>query len=436
MTETPDSGPQAPQQQPHPHIPPQPGRHPDAGPGGRGPVVPGAGLLAAGAPGPGAAPGPQPIPTVQPAVDRRGGGRRLVVVAAVTAVLGGLVGGGAVAAVDPGGTTPVTAAGITVDGGTAPTVATRAGTVEAAAATAAKSVVTLTVRGSSESGTGSGVIVRADGYILTNEHVVAAGSGGTSTVTFVDGRTATATLVGGDRTTDLAVVKVDGISGLTAATFADSDAVKVGQTVVAVGSPLGLDGTVTQGIVSALHRPTTGGSDGSAVIDALQTDAAINQGSSGGALVDLAGRVVGINQSIATASSGSGGFGQQSSGSGNVGIGFAIPADTAARIAQQLIATGTASHAYLGVRTSDTSSETATSTGATLASVESGGPAADAGLQAGDVVTKVDGRVVTAADELVAAVRSSAPGEKLTLTVARGGAEQTVTVTLGSDARQ
>jgi putative serine protease PepD len=168
------------------------------------------------------------------------------------------------------------------------------------------------------------------------------------------------------------VVKVN-LTGLTAATFADSGTVKVGQTVVAVGSPLGLNGTVTEGIVSALHRPTSGASDNSAVIDAIQTDAAINPGNSGGALVDLAGRVVGINQSIATAGSNSGPFGQQGGEPGNIGIGFAIPSDTAVRISQELIASGKATHALLGVETQTaTSNDQQTAIGATIASVTPG----------------------------------------------------------------
>ncbi len=244
---------------------------------------------------------------------RARGTRRLVAVAALTAVLGGVAGGGTVALLDRGDTaTPVAGAGLSVDSGSAPAAAT-SGTAEAAAAATLKSVVTLNVTGTRESGTGSGVVIRADGYILTNQHVVAAAeSGGSITATLPDGRTVPATIVGTDTVTDLAVVKVS-VSGLTAVTFADSDAVKIGQTVVAVGSPLGLDGTVTEGIVSALHRPTSGGSDNSAVIDALQTDAAINPGNSGGPLVDLAGRLVGINQSIATASSGGGYPGQSTS---------------------------------------------------------------------------------------------------------------------------
>jgi putative serine protease PepD len=370
-----------------------------------------------------------PYATPEPRKPRAG--RRLVAVGALTAVLGGLAGGGLVAALDHD---PAAAAGITIQGSSAPAAANQSGSVEAAAATAMKSVVTLSVRGQQEAGTGSGVVIRADGYILTNEHVTAVADGGGSiTVAFADGRTATAKLVGADKKTDLAVVKVN-LTGLTAATFADSSAIKVGQTVVAVGSPLGLNGTVTEGIVSALHRPTSGASDNSAVIDAIQTDAAINPGNSGGALVDLAGRVVGINQSIATAGSNSGGFGQQG-GSGNIGIGFAIPSDTAARVAQQLISTGKATHALLGVQTQTaTSDDQVTAVGATIASVTPGEAAAAAGIKAGDVVLKVDDRVIGQSEDLAATVRSYAPGTKVTLTVKRGNDTRTVTVTLGSDA--
>ena len=374
-------------------------------------------------------------PTIVAERPRRAG-RRLVATAVLAATLGGVVGGGAVAVLDDGIMTAGAAAGVALDTAPAPTPTTPKGTVEAAAAIAARSVVTLTVRGGlGGGGTGSGVVIRADGHILTNEHVVSAvGSGGQVTVTFADGRTAAATVVGTDPATDLAVVRVSGVSGLTAATFADSDQLKVGQTVVAVGSPLGLDGTVTAGIVSALHRPTRAGSDDTAVIDAVQTDAAINAGNSGGPLVDLAGRVVGINTSIATTSSR--GVPGQDGGNGNIGIGFAIPSNTAADIAEQLIADGTATHAYLGVTTGGTTGDGRSTGGATLASVESGGPAAAAGLRVGDRVTKVDDRAIADADELVAAVRGYSPGDEVTLTFIRDGAERTVTVSLGSDARQ
>ena len=488
MTETPDGPhtPQDPQTPQTPHIPPHAGRHPYAGPEWRRPEATGAprayGVPAddragnpatgphtppagapdfarpgspagvphfgaptgpgpyaggpAGAPigapigGPAGAPWQAPV-AAEPRPARTGGARRLVAVAALTAVLGGVAGGGAVVLLDRNDTAPVASAGLSRDSGNAPAAAVTAGTAEAAAATALKSVVTLNVTGGQESGTGSGVIIRADGYILTNQHVVAvAEDGGSVTATLPDGRTVPATIVGTDAVTDLAVVKVSE-SGLTAATFADSDQVKIGQTVVAVGSPLGLDGTVTEGIVSALHRPTSGGSDNSAVIDALQTDAAINPGNSGGPLVDLAGRVVGINQSIATAGSGG-----QGGSAGNIGIGFAIPSDTATRVAEQLITSGKATHAYLGVQAGTSGTAPTPGSGAPVASVEEGGPAAAAGLKAGDVVVKIDDRVIDASDELVAAVRSYAPGEKVTLTVRRGGEEQTLTVTLGSDDRQ
>ena len=368
-----------------------------------------------------AAPEPKP---------RRGG--RLVAVGVLTAVLGGLAGGGLVAALDHND--PTVAGGITVQGSSAPAAANQSGTAEAAAATAMKSVVTLSVRGQQEGGTGSGIVIRSDGYILTNEHVTAVADGGGSiTVAFSDGRTAPAKLVGADKATDLAVVKVN-LTGLTAATFADSGAIKVGQTVVAVGSPLGLNGTVTEGIVSALHRPTSGASDNSAVIDAIQTDAAINPGNSGGALVDLGGRVVGINQSIATAGSNSGPLGQQGE-PGNIGIGFAIPSDTAVRVSQQLIASGKATHAQLGVETQTaTSNDQQTAIGATIASVTPGSAADKAGIKAGDVVTKVNDRVIGQSEDLAATIRSYAPGTKVTLTIKNGNDTRTVSVTLGSDA--
>jgi putative serine protease PepD len=184
---------------------------------------------------------------------------------------------------------------------------------------------------------GSGVVLTTDGYMLTNNHVVATARGDTVQVTFSNGKTATATIVGTDPTNDIAVIKASGVSGLTAATFADSSQVQVGDSVLAIGSPLGLDGTVTAGIVSALHRDlgANGGGGGggargeqSTISDAIQTDAAINPGNSGGALVDTAGRVIGINTAIATGGS----------GGGNIGLGFAIPSNTAKQLADQLIA--------------------------------------------------------------------------------------------------
>jgi putative serine protease PepD len=310
------------------------------------------------------------------------------------------------------------------------------GTPEAAAATIGPSVVTVEVTGqvgspfggvTSQSDTGSGVVIRAEGYVLTNNHVVAAAvDGGSVHVTLSDGRTVPATIVGTDASADLAVLKLNGVSGLTAATFAKSDDLKIGQAVLAVGAPLGLANTVTQGIVSTLHRPVATGesTNSQAVIDAVQTDAAINPGNSGGALVDLAGRVVGINSAIATA----GGT------SGNIGVGFAIPSETATKIADQIIRTGSATHSQIGVSVADAPSGTdgAPGLGALIRAVQSGGPAAKAGVQVGDVVTKVDDRRVTDANSLIVAVRSHDPGEVVTLTLTRNGSEKTLRVTLGS----
>jgi putative serine protease PepD len=309
------------------------------------------------------------------------------------------------------------------------------GTPEAAAATIAPSVVTVEVTGQvgspfggvqSQSDTGSGIIIRSEGYVLTNNHVVAAAvDGGSVHVTLSDGRTLPATIVGTDPSNDLAVIKVQGASGLKAATFAKSDDLKVGQSVLAVGAPLGLANTVTQGIVSTLHRPVrTGSSDQFAVIDAVQTDAAINPGNSGGALVDLAGRVVGINSAIATAGG----------SNGNIGVGFAIPSETATKVADQIIRTGRATHSQMGVQVADAPSGTdgAPGLGALIQTVISGGPASKAGLRQGDVVTKVDDRRVTDADSLIVAIRSHDPGDTVTVTFTRNGSHRTLKVTLAS----
>jgi putative serine protease PepD len=274
--------------------------------------------------------------------------------------------------------------------------------------------------------------------VLTNDHVVSLeGSGGGAAVQVrtADGALYDATVVGTDPTSDLAVLRLDGADGLTPATFADSDEVQVGDLAVAIGAPLGLSDTVTDGIVSATDRAVATGStqDDATVLDALQTDAAINPGNSGGALVDASGEVIGINTAIASVASGLPGSSGQS---GNIGVGFAIPSNVAQRIAQEIIDTGTATHAVLGVRAQtaadDTNSEIGT--GAQLAEVEPGSAAADAGLQAGDVVTAVGDRAVTTSTELTAAVRSSAPGDEVTLTVERDGRTTAVEVTLGSSA--
>jgi putative serine protease PepD len=237
------------------------------------------------------------------------------------------------------------------------------------------------------------------------------------------------TVVGTDPDDDIAVVRAQGVSGLTPITMGSSKDLKVGQNVVAVGSPLGLEGTVTTGIISALDRPVSSG-DGStgqhSVMNAIQTDAAINPGNSGGALVNMNGELVGVNSAIASM----GGGGPESSGaqSGSIGLGFAIPADQAKRIADQLVSNGHVTHASLGVQlTQDPGAH-----GAAVADVVADGPAAAAGLPSGVVITKVDDRPIDGADALVAAVRSKAPGDNVTLTYTdASGAPQTVQVMLG-----
>jgi putative serine protease PepD len=298
-------------------------------------------------------------------------------------------------------------------------------------------VVTIDVVTSSAHDTGSGVVLRADGYILTNNHVISsAGSGAKITVTMSDGRAAQAKVVGTDPSDDLAVIQVP-LTKLTAATFTSSKSLVVGQTVVAVGAPLGLSDTVTSGIVSTVARPVSTGNAASgdgAVFNAIQTDAAINPGNSGGPLVDLNGNVVGINAAIATDSS-SGGLqvpGQQSQ-SGNIGIGFAIPSDEASRIAAELIATGKATHALMGLSVADAPTTGSSSQpGASVRTLTAGGPASKAGIKAGDVLTNLGGQRIDSANALVAAVRSHAPGETVAVTYVRNSRSTTVQVTLGS----
>ncbi len=259
---------------------------------------------------------------------------------------------------------------------------------------------------------GSGFVIDGDGHIVTNQHVV---DGATSIkVTFADGKTATAKVVGTDRSTDVAVIKVDpGATDLHPLTFADSKAVQVGDGVVAIGSPFGLEGTVTTGIVSALDR-TIEAPNNYTISGAIQTDAAINHGNSGGPLLDAAGRVIGITSQI------------ESDSGGNDGIGFAVPSSVAQNVAQQLISGGKVAHAYLGVQLSDATG------GVGVAQISSGGPAADAGLRSGDVVTAIDGRDVGSADALVSAVDAHKPGDRITLHVRRGGQTRDITVTLGT----
>jgi putative serine protease PepD len=363
----------------------------------------------------------------------RGPVKAIVAAGVIAAVVGGGIGAGTVAALDHNRTV---ASNITFSTATAQNTAKIDGTVTAAAAKIQPSVVTINVAGQSESGTGSGVILRPDGYILTNNHVVSvAGTGGKIQVITTDGQSGTATIVGTDQSDDLAVIKVSGLANLTAATFASSSSLQVGQSVVAIGAPLGLSNTVTSGIVSNTARPVQTGDNASsqAVFDAIQTDAAINPGNSGGPLVNLNGDVVGINAAIATANSGGVQVPGQTTQSGSIGIGFAIPSDEASRIAAELIANGKATHAIIGVQVSTSSSQTSIVTvGATISAVTADGAAAKAGLQVGDVVTKVENQLILANVDLVAAIRSFAPNQTVTLTYTRGGSAHTVKVTLGT----
>jgi putative serine protease PepD len=364
-----------------------------------------------------------PPPTVVERPRHRAGG--LIAAAAIAAVLGAGAGVGSYAFLqNDGSVSPVS-----VSSGAAPQSPTLDGTVTAAAAKIEPSLVTIAVQSAGGSGIGSGVVLDKDGHILTNHHVVAGGGQqGTITVTFHNGTTATARIVGTAESTDLAVIKVDGVNDLNPATFAKSSELIVGQTVVAAGAPLGLAESVTSGIVSNTARPVRSGNNNDAVYLAVQTDAAINPGNSGGPLVDLNGAIVGINSSIASTSSGADG-GQP----GNIGIGFAIPSDVASRVASELITTGKSNNAALGVTLTGSDSEVSTSVGVPLQEVISGGAAANAGLRAGDVVTKINDFHTTTADGLIAATRFYAPETTVSVTFIRdGGPAQTAEVTLGT----
>ena len=294
--------------------------------------------------------------------------------------------------------------------------------IEQVAAKVLPSVVTLKIDlGGGLIQEGSGVVLTPDGLIMTNAHVVAAAGDAppsSTTVAFNDGRTAPLRMVAADTTSDIAVVRAEGMSGLTAISLGSSADLRVGQPVVAVGSPLDLSGTVTGGVVSALNRPVFDAADGSnqaAAFDAIQTDAALNPGNSGGALVDMNGKLIGINSATASMSS---------------GIGFAIPIHYAARIAGDLIATGAASHAWLGAQATTESDPE----GARINGVESGSPAAEAGLAHGALVTKVDDQVIHSAGALYAAVQSRAPGARMAVSfIDSVGDPRTVLVSLGTD---
>jgi len=316
--------------------------------------------------------------------------------------------------------------------------------VTGAAAAASPSVVTLSVESSSGSGSGSGVMLTEDGYILTNAHVVTLGGlteDANVTVRLWSGNVYAAKLVGYDTVYDLAVVKIEE-SGLKPIVFADSDKLNVGDSVVAIGAPLGLSSTVTQGIVSALDRTIqvassevndspglqlwNGTGNAPISLQVIQTDAAINPGNSGGALVNSNGELIGINEAIATAGNGE---------SGSIGVGFAIPSNTALRIAQEIMDTGSATHGLLGAMVSDNLEPNSSfSTGALIQELSAGGAAETAGLKAGDIVIGFGGRDVTSASDLTALVRQQPAGKVIDVTVLREGKELEFTVTLGDAA--
>ena len=322
--------------------------------------------------------------------------------------------------------------------------------VTAAAAKASPSVATISVSSDSGGGNGSGVFLTADGYLLTNTHVVTL-DGATSSVKVevktYDGHIYPAKVVGTDPTNDLAVIKVTSPIQFTPVEFADSDQLNVGDATLAIGAPLGLSNTVTKGIVSALNRTIQvasaaapdnsnggglqfyNGSGESINLRVIQTDAAINPGNSGGALLNQQGQLIGVNVAIANA----GGT------SGSIGVGFAIPSNVAKRIAAEIMATGSASHGLLGAMVSDSANSDAAasfSVGAKVLKLTSGGAAEKAGVQEGDIITKFNGLAITSASELTAAVRQEKAGAKSTLELIRDGKTVTLTVVLGDAGNQ
>lgn len=364
--------------------------------------------------------------------DRRGS---LLVGAVLLALVAGGIGGGIGAYIERnGGLTQVELpqAGRS-SGGRAPD------SVAGIAASALPSVVTLHVSGSTESGTGTGFVLDGSGHILTNNHVVApAGQAGEITVTFSGGETARGEVVGKDSGYDLAVVKVTGVSGLKPLPLGNSDNVRVGDPVVAIGAPFDLSNTVTSGIISAKDRPITAGGekgDGSDIsyVDALQTDAPINPGNSGGPLVDADAHVIGINSAIRAADSGASEEGGQA---GSIGLGFAIPINQGKRVAEELINTGRATHPVIGVTLDMKYTGDGARVGAKGAegkpAVTPGGPGAKAGIRPGDVITEVDGQRVHSGEELIVKIRAHRPGDRLDLALTRGGKDLSISLTLGS----
>ncbi|TYB54339.1 PDZ domain-containing protein [Nonomuraea sp. PA05] len=353
--------------------------------------------------------------------------------AAVAAMSAAALGGGAVGAYLAGGS-PQPVATATVSN---PSPVFRTAADQYTVAQVAEKVQPSVVMIQGQTSEGSGVVLSQDGYILTNNHVVSGQNGGL-TVKFNDGKTAKATVVGTDPATDLAVIKAEGVSGLAKVALGDSDQLKVGDDVLAIGSPLGLDGTVTSGIISALDRTVTSGSgqdeqqlppgwggqgqqqqqETTTLGGMIQTDAAINPGNSGGALVNAAGELVGINSAVAA---------------DGVNLGFAIPVNTAKHVSEQLISKGTVSHVYLGVSVTDASGD---ATGALVRQVTQGSPAEKAGLKQGDLITKIGETPVQGGDTVVGQVRGYKVGQQVAVTYQRDGEEKTVTVTMEEPKQQ
>ncbi|MDH6236201.1 trypsin-like peptidase domain-containing protein [Cryobacterium sp. CG_9.6] len=410
-------------------------------------------------------------PTISTDVTKRRTSVGLIAALAIAALVGGASGAGIYALVDSGQSSSMSS---TQSQGAATVVVNNTDSVNEITAVAAKaspSVVTIEVSSGQQGGSGSGVILSTDGYILTNTHVVTLdGAVGDATIQVKssDGKLYAATIVGTDPISDLAVIKLTDASGLTPIVLADSSQINVGDTAIAIGAPLGLSGTVTNGIVSALNRsitvassaapstpdsttpdennpsspfdfwnfdiPEQGGSQqqprqatGSISLPVIQTDAAINPGNSGGALLNSKGELIGINVAIANA-----GGSSSASAAGSIGVGFAIPSNFAERISQELIKNGKATHGLLGASvTGVTASASSTTVGALITEVSSGGAAEKAGLEAGDVVTNFNGSPITDPNDLTAQVRVLPAGGTADLTYVRDGKSTTISVTVG-----
>lgn len=384
---------------------------------------------------------PPPAPHGEPPPRSRGRGLIVGSVLVGALVLGGGAGVAGAAAWQEWGVDEAATSGGTSSSGSIPIVDTGdspapEGSVEQVATQVLPSVVKINVVGESEgqpvSGSGSGIILSEDGEILTNNHVVeVAENGGRISVSFQNGDEAAAEIIGTDPLTDTAVIKAQDVHGLTKATIGKSANLDIGQGVVAVGAPFGLDSTVTSGIVSALDRPVSVGTDAegqSTTYPAIQTDAAINPGNSGGPLVDMDGAVVGINSSIRTS-------GDSTGQGGSIGLGFAIPMDEVMPVVEQMLAGDTPTHARLGITVSDVEQQTGElpTEGAQVQEVTNGSTADDAGLENGDVITKLDDTLITGADSLVATVRSYRPGDEVTVTYRRGEDEKHASMVLDSD---